>query len=48
MLGVDDVPVLVLCFPYVEDANELSNGDPHGRVGHVSSRADTAKKGKRR
>ena len=47
MLGMNNVPVLVLGFPQVEDANELGNSDPHGRVGHVSSGADTVKKGKR-
>jgi len=46
MFGMDDVPILVLCFPQVENADELGDGDPHGGVGHVPSRADTAKKGK--
>jgi len=46
MLGMNNVPILVLCFPQVENADELSDGDPHGGVGHVPSRADTAKKEK--
>ena len=44
MLGLNDVPILVLRFPQVEDADELGDGDPHGRVGHVTSRADTARR----
>ena len=44
MLGMNDVPVRVLCFPQVKDADELGDGDPHGRVGHIASGADTVQR----